>query len=308
MVVDWRHLLKPIHFCDFTLKRSFFFPKAMANATNADLDQLNEKLRENCCNGHSPEVLKCIESGASVNSRNKVNGWTALHWAAKRGHDNIVLILLKHGANPNVQNMKGELPVDVTTREDIKRLLSLEVRGETDGNLSDRLSKEEGSEQEQKEESNRTGKTGKVSFVPGYLANPVFPYAVATGNPILTQAVAPSSTNTGDKEPPVLFPGYLAKPVIMTASSKPFAEDSDDGPTNEQKVETPVLVPGYLANPMIPYAMATGGSISGGDESKAAHLMVMKSQLTLSQVTSWKQIKMMYQMISNKYLCLMFSS
>lgn len=242
----------------------------MANAADFDLDELNEQLRENCCNGYSHEVLKCIESGAGVNSRNKVNGWTALHWAAKRGHDNIVLMLLKHGANPKIENNKGELPIDLASREDIKRLLLLDVRNSADGPSGEKIHKNEVNQQEQKEESSRTGIAGKVSFVPGYLANPVFPYAVAAGNPILTQAVAPSSSKTGDnKEPSVLFPGYLAKPVIMTASSKPFPESLEDSPTNEKKVETPVLVPGYIANPMIPYAMATGSALSGNEDDKS---------------------------------------
>ena len=32
-----------------------------------------------------------VGQGANVNSSNKVNGWTALHWAAYRGHRYIII-------------------------------------------------------------------------------------------------------------------------------------------------------------------------------------------------------------------------
>ena len=239
----------------------------MAKLSDHDLEDLNERLRENCCNGYSHEVLKCIESGAVINSRNKVNGWTALHWAAKRDHDNIVLILLKHGANPKIENNKGECPIDLTSREDIKRLLSLDIKKDSEDIPSNKKSKDENSPQGQNRDGLRQGPTGKMSFVPGY---PVLPYAVAAaGNPILTQKVDPNAPTSGDQDPSVLFPGYLAKPFIMTASSKPLSEGKEDGAAADKEVEASVLVPGYIANPMIPCAVATGGALGGSDGGKA---------------------------------------
>ena len=238
------------HSCTSSLR------EIMAKPSDYDLDELNEKLRENCCNGFSHEVLKCIESGAVINSRNKVNGWTALHWAAKREHDNIVLMLLKHGANPRIENNNGEFPIDLTSREDIKRLLSLNLSKDSDEIAGNKRSKDETNPQGQSKDGPRPGSTGKMSFVPGY---PVLPYAVAAaGNPILTQAVDPSTSTSVDQDPSVLFPGYLAKPFIMAASSKPLSEVSKDGTTMDKEVETSVLVPGYITNPMIPCAVATG--------------------------------------------------
>ena len=237
----------------------------MTKPSDYDLDELNEKLRENCCNGYSHEVLKCIESGAVVNSRNKVNGWTALHWAAKRDHDNIVLILLKHGANPKIENHKGEFPIDLTSREDIKRLLSLNVQKESDELSGSKSTREESSPHGQGRDGHRPGTTGKMSFVPGY---PVLPYAVAAaGNPILTQTVSPSTSAGSDQDPSVLFPGYLAKPFIMKASSKPLSESREDGTDIDKEVEASVLVPGYITNPMIPCAVATGNTLAGNDGS-----------------------------------------
>ena len=38
-----------------------------------------------------------LSRGVNVNSQHDINGWTALHWAAKRNHLNIVNLLCNHG-------------------------------------------------------------------------------------------------------------------------------------------------------------------------------------------------------------------
>ena len=47
---------------------------------------IDEDLREACALGDEGKVMDLVRKGADVNSSNKVNGWTALHWAAYRGH------------------------------------------------------------------------------------------------------------------------------------------------------------------------------------------------------------------------------
>ena len=47
-------------------------------------------------------------------------GWTALHWAAKRNHLNIVNKLLNHGADRSIKTNKGELPAALTSEGVIK--------------------------------------------------------------------------------------------------------------------------------------------------------------------------------------------
>jgi ankyrin repeat protein len=54
-----------------------------------------------------------------------VNGWTALHWACKRNHCSVVQFLLQKGANKDIQTSKGEEPVDLTTSDDIIKLLGV---------------------------------------------------------------------------------------------------------------------------------------------------------------------------------------
>ena len=237
----------------------------MTSSSEFDKYQQNEKLREDCCNGYSHEVLKDIEEGAEVNSRNKVNGWTALHWAAKRNHDNIVIILLKHGANPNIKNINGELPVDLTSREDVKRLLTADIQNVLEGRREQEKSECDEGREVKSDDSVKSSAPGAVSFVPGYLANPVFPYAVATGNPIITQAV---DRGVSKSEQSVLVPGYIANPVIMTARASSVTVDSKENSSEEKKVEPPLLVPGYIANPVIPYAVATGNQVAEDNTSK----------------------------------------
>lgn len=46
-----------------------------------------------------------------------------MHWACKRGNEEIVRILLSYGADPNIQTNKSETPVDLCTNPSILELL-----------------------------------------------------------------------------------------------------------------------------------------------------------------------------------------
>ncbi|KAI9008966.1 ankyrin repeat-containing domain protein [Phycomyces nitens] len=71
-------------------------------------DEREETLREVAALGNPKAVHHFIHAGVNINSQNKINGWTALHWAAHRGHENVVRMLLANGANPNVETSKGQ--------------------------------------------------------------------------------------------------------------------------------------------------------------------------------------------------------
>merc|ERR1711879_198097 len=86
--------------------------------------ELEEKLREAACFGDIDGVKELINKGVNVNSQHDINGWTALHWAAKRNHLNIVTLLCNHGADKNIKTNKGELPAALTSEGVIKVLLS----------------------------------------------------------------------------------------------------------------------------------------------------------------------------------------
>lgn len=74
---------------------------------------------------HSGELDCCYEAlsaGVDVNVRTKADldgvgtGSTALHVAAARGHEDVAVVLLKAGADPNMVSGRGELPIQLATR------------------------------------------------------------------------------------------------------------------------------------------------------------------------------------------------
>ncbi|KAJ8923193.1 hypothetical protein NQ315_001747 [Exocentrus adspersus] len=73
---------------------------------------LEEKLREAACLGDAEAVQTLLSQNVNVNSQNPVNG-TALHWACKRGNEEITKSLIDHGANKLMKNFKGEIPSDL---------------------------------------------------------------------------------------------------------------------------------------------------------------------------------------------------
>ncbi|KAG5886170.1 hypothetical protein JTB14_024850 [Gonioctena quinquepunctata] len=74
---------------------------------------LEEKLREAACIGDTEAITSLLSQNIDINSQNSVNGWTALHWACKRGNEQISKILIENGADPNIKNFKGLTPSEV---------------------------------------------------------------------------------------------------------------------------------------------------------------------------------------------------
>ncbi|KAB0793168.1 hypothetical protein PPYR_12788 [Photinus pyralis] len=87
---------------------------------------LEEKLREAACTGDTEALQSLIAQNIDINSQNVVNGWTALHWACKRGNEEIARILINSGADPTVENFKGETPDAVCSSSSIFNLLNID--------------------------------------------------------------------------------------------------------------------------------------------------------------------------------------
>ena len=135
------------------------------------LEELNEKLRETCCMGDAEGAYRCLSQGADINARNKMNGWTSLHWAAKRGHTNLVEILLRANADTSITNNKEQTAYDVADSQSVRDILS-HHGDSTFKPISTNLMQSRTEEKNSK--VNNTN--GSVNFVPNYLSNPVFPY------------------------------------------------------------------------------------------------------------------------------------
>ncbi|KAF9353660.1 hypothetical protein BGX26_008569, partial [Mortierella sp. AD094] len=101
--------------------------------------------------GNLKAVLHYCQSGVNINAQNNMNGWTALHWATHRGHEPIVRALLMRGARKDVENKKGQTPVDLATKPEICALYGKEVVDELNQQDQD---------------------STKPTFTPAYLAQP----------------------------------------------------------------------------------------------------------------------------------------
>ncbi|KAM9208106.1 ankyrin repeat domain-containing protein 40 isoform 1-T1 [Trichechus inunguis] len=152
-----------------------------------------ERLREAAALGDIREVQKLVESGVDVNSQNEVNGWTCLHWACKRNHGQVVSYLLKSGADKEILTTKGEMPVQLTSRREIRKIMGVEDDDDDDDSLP-QLKKE-----------------SELPFVPNYLANPAFPFIYTT-----TAENRAQLQNRGPSTPPASPPADGSPPLLPT--------------------------------------------------------------------------------------------
>eukprot|EP00123_Amoebidium_parasiticum_P005683 comp16825_c0_seq1/m.15252 comp16825_c0_seq1/g.15252 ORF comp16825_c0_seq1/g.15252 comp16825_c0_seq1/m.15252 type:complete len:279 (-) comp16825_c0_seq1:147-983(-) len=81
-----------------------------------------ETLREAACSGDEKTVLELLKAGVDINSQHSINGWTALHWAAHRGHSHLVGVLLSNGADPTKAESKGRTPVELAKDDATKTI------------------------------------------------------------------------------------------------------------------------------------------------------------------------------------------
>ncbi len=92
-----------------------------------------------------------------MNSQHKVNGWTALHWAAKRNNLQCVEALLSRGADKMLFTSKGELAAHLTTNRNV-----LQVLGYSGHHTRERQRKRS------QQQATETGATAEVRRVGGF--------------------------------------------------------------------------------------------------------------------------------------------
>jgi len=140
--------------------------------------EMEEKLREAACFGDIEGVKELIARGVNTNSQHDINGWTALHWAAKRNHLNIVNLLCNHGADKNIPTNKGELAAQLTTEGVIKVLLNAQsnklapLPAPPAVKATAKVSPARPQQQQVEE---------KLPITPNYLRNPALAYQVDLG-------------------------------------------------------------------------------------------------------------------------------
>ena len=72
--------------------------------------------------GHAELVERLCKEGAYVDTQND-NLDTPLHLAAWKGNSEVVTVLLKNGADKNIENADGKTPPQLARTQEMKRLL-----------------------------------------------------------------------------------------------------------------------------------------------------------------------------------------
>ncbi|KAJ2755525.1 hypothetical protein GGI19_001580 [Coemansia pectinata] len=138
-------------------------------------DERDENFREMAALGNVKAVRAYIRGGVNIDGQNKMNGWTALHWACARGQSDIVEILIRAGANLDLKNSKGESALDVCKSDNIRALFP----GHEGASNSPATSAED----------KPVGDSTEKAFVPNYLANPDLIKAWGMPDDVLDAAV-----------------------------------------------------------------------------------------------------------------------
>jgi len=182
------------------------------------LEELNEKLRETCCMGDVESAYRCLSQGADVNAKNKMNGWTSLHWASKRGHTTLVEILLKANADTSMVNNKKETAYDLANSQSVRDILSRHggftfkpISGATQSTAV--------------ETSTSAVNDSSVKFVPNYLSNPAFPYGGQSKSSPFQSYLQPTTNCTSQRTAECIDDGELVlKLRIAESIEKDFIE------------------------------------------------------------------------------------
>ncbi|XP_043237777.1 ankyrin repeat domain-containing protein 40-like [Amphibalanus amphitrite] len=159
-----------------------------------------EQLREAACVGDVEALNKLIQHGVNVNSKNAINGWSALHWGCKRGRLEAVRLLLAAGADVSVTNSSGQQPAELTKNRPILQLLGVEpTEGESPPDVSPAA--------------------GTPSFQPSYLTYPAFsvdltPSRLPNGDSGAAGEPTPAPPNGSLERPPAEPAAPAAVPVV----------------------------------------------------------------------------------------------
>ncbi|KAL5264888.1 hypothetical protein ACHWQZ_G005841 [Mnemiopsis leidyi] len=178
---------------------------------------IDEELREACAIGDETKAQMLIGQGANVNSSNKVNGWTALHWAAYRGHRGLVMFLLNKGADPTIQNSKGETVTSLLSNYSLDLLEGKEVDDAKQYPLP--------SQQET---------LNSLPIMPNYIRNPEFPYS--------TKKDPLPMMNSGPPPNHIVTPGTSLNQKQSGVHKGPGVGPPGVGPSGPSQTARPILV------------------------------------------------------------------
>ncbi|WP_457621183.1 ankyrin repeat domain-containing protein [Persephonella sp.] len=93
----------------FKILIPIFLVVLLAGCKRSDLSSPDSMLISAAKDGDVKLLQLAIAKGADINTTDD-RGGTALHWAVYYGHEDIVKILLLHGANPFLEDKNGISP------------------------------------------------------------------------------------------------------------------------------------------------------------------------------------------------------
>jgi len=76
-------------------------------------------------NNHGAVVERLLAKGAMVDHQERTQGWSALIWAAKQGHDQTVETLMRHRADPSLTDFSGRTAADWAREAGQSHILAL---------------------------------------------------------------------------------------------------------------------------------------------------------------------------------------
>lgn len=72
-------------------------------------------------------MIRDEEFSGGLNNKATFLGFTALHYAALTNNLGVIKLLIKYGANPNLENEIGHKPIMYTNDEEIKKFLAAQM-------------------------------------------------------------------------------------------------------------------------------------------------------------------------------------
>ncbi|GAA0170552.1 hypothetical protein LIER_24783 [Lithospermum erythrorhizon] len=102
------------------------------SGTQLQMDAIHSFARE----GDEENLLKCIESGFSVNVKDS-EGRTPLHWAVDRGHQSVVELLISKNSDLNIKDDEGQTPLHYAAVCERAAIAELLVKQKADLHIRD---------------------------------------------------------------------------------------------------------------------------------------------------------------------------
>jgi len=113
----------------------FLFIFLVANGYSQS-DDTNDKFITSCAKGELSKVRNYLKRGVDINARNRAR-WTALAYACRYGHRDIIKLLVENGADVNQTVNTGSTPLYLALNEGYYDIADYLIKHKADVNIAD---------------------------------------------------------------------------------------------------------------------------------------------------------------------------